>query len=322
MPDTPVPAVVVLGSVHMDLIATAARLPGRGESVAGGVFAMMPGGKGGNQACQFALAGARVHMLARLGDDVFGRQLLAGLQAKAVDTTYVAIDPDFSTGASTVLAAEGDYSSVIAPGAAARLSVDDVDRARPAIQRASALVVQLELPVAVTNYAAGVAAGMGKQVVFNASPAPEMWSAVPDSLWRATSVLIINSVEAGSLLGRSCPPAQAAVALAELAARFGIETIVITFGAAGSAAWRAGAVLQQAAFAAVVADTVGAGDAFLGVFSLALVEGLAVPAALRRAAAAGAMAVAQRGGYDALPLRKDIDAFLQQKDGAPQRTAL
>ena len=298
----------------MDLIATAARLPGRGESVAGGLFTMAPGGKGGNQACQFALAGARVHMLARLGDDLFGRQLLAGLQARGVDTTYVAIDYEFSTGASTVLAAEGDYSSIIAPGAAARLSVDDVDCARPAIQRASALVVQLELPVAVSNYAAGIAAGMGKQVIFNASPAPQMWSTVPDSLWRATSVLIINSVEAGSLLGRSISPVQAAGALADLAARFGIQTIVITFGAAGSAAWSAGEVVQQAAFPAVVADTVGAGDAFLGVFSLALLEGLPVVAALRRAAAAGALAVTRRGGYDALPQRTDIDNFLSQTE--------
>ena len=304
----------MLGSVHMDLIATAARLPGRGESVAGGLFTMAPGGKGGNQACQFALAGARAHMLARLGDDLFGRQLLAGLQARGVDTTYVAIDYEFATGASTVLAAEGDYSSIIAPGAAARLSVDDVDCARPALQRASALVVQLELPVAVSNYAAGIAAGMGKQVIFNASPAPQMWSTVPESLWRATSVLIINSVEAGSLLGRSIPPAQAASALADLAARFGIQTIVITFGAAGSAAWSAGEVVQQAAFPAEVADTVGAGDAFLGVFSLALLEGLPVVAALRRAAAAGALAVTRRGGYDALPQRTDIDNFLSQTE--------
>ena len=314
MPDAPAPAVVVLGSVHMDLIATAARLPGRGESVAGGVFSMAPGGKGGNQACQFALAGARVHMLARLGDDLFGGQLLAGLRARGVDTTYVAIDSQFPTGASTVLAAEGDYSSVIAPGAAARLSIDDVDCARAAIQAASALTVQLELPVAVSNYAAGMAAQMGTRVIFNASPAPERWSQVPESLWQATAILIMNQVEAASLLGRSIQPVQAAVALRDLAARFGIQTIVITFGAAGSAAWSAGEVVQQAAFPAVVADTVGAGDAFLGVFSLALVEGLAVATALRRAAAAGALAVARRGGYDALPQRKDVDNFLAQAE--------
>lgn len=312
MPDAPAPAVVVLGSVHMDLIATAARLPGRGESVAGGLFTMAPGGKGGNQACQFALAGARVHMLARLGDDLLGGQLLAGLQARGVDTTYVAIDSHYPTGASTVLAAEGDYSSVIAPGAAARLCIDDVDRARAAIQAASALTVQLELPVAVSNYAAGIAAQMGTRVIFNASPAPEHWSQVPELLWQATSILIINQVEAASLLGRSIQPAQAAAALGDLAARFGTQTIVITFGAAGSAAWNAGEVVQQAAYPAVVADTVGAGDAFLGVFSLALVEGLAVAAALRRAAAAGALAVARHGGYDALPHRKDIDNFLAQ----------
>jgi len=80
MRDRHAPTVVVLGSVHMDLIATADRLPGRGESVGGGVFTMAPGGKGGNQACQFVLAGTHAHMVTRLGADAFGRELLAGLQ--------------------------------------------------------------------------------------------------------------------------------------------------------------------------------------------------------------------------------------------------
>ena len=117
MPDERAPRVVVLGSVHMDLIATAARLPGRGESVTGGTFAMAPGGKAGNQACQCALAGAETRILTRFGDDAFGRELTSALAARGVDVSLVAVDPEAATGASTVLAGEGDYQSIIAPGA-------------------------------------------------------------------------------------------------------------------------------------------------------------------------------------------------------------
>ena len=124
------PRVVVLGSVHMDLIATAARLPERGESVAGGTFAMAPGGKAGNQACQCALAGAAASIVTRLGGDAFGRELREAMARRGVDTSLVAIDPEAPTGASTVLAAEGDYQSIIAPGAAGRLSAEPGARNR------------------------------------------------------------------------------------------------------------------------------------------------------------------------------------------------
>ena len=133
MPERRPPRFVALGSVHMDLIATAERLPAPGESVTGGTFAMAPGGKAGNQACQLALAGADTAIVTRLGDDAFGAQLTAALEARGVDTSHVSIDKEAATGASTVLAAEGDYASIIAPGAAGRLSHEDVERARAAI---------------------------------------------------------------------------------------------------------------------------------------------------------------------------------------------
>ncbi len=304
------PTVVVLGSVHMDLIATADRLPGRGESVGGGVFTMAPGGKGGNQACQFVLAGARAHMVTRLGADAFGRELLGGLQAKGVDTALVALDPDHPTGASTVLAAEGDYSSIIAPGAAALLSAEDVERARPIMERADALILQLELPVAVSAMAAEIAAAGGKRVILNASPAPDSAEAIPEALWRATSVLAVNRVEAGRLLGRPVDGGPAEVDVVDLAQRLGIETVVMTLGTDGVVAVQGSAAVHQPAFPAEVVDAVGAGDAFLGVFVTALLKGLSLAEALRRGAAAGALAVSRRGVYAALPTRAEVDRLL------------
>jgi ribokinase len=307
------PRVVVLGSVHMDLIATAARLPGRGESVTGGTFAMAPGGKAGNQACQCALAGADAAMLTRLGDDDFGRALRSALASRGVDVSAIVTDPEAATGASTVLAGEGDYQSIIAPGAAGRLSRADIEAARPVIEAADALLLQLEIDPAISAHAAAIASAAGKMVALNASPAPDGWDALPEALRRATTVLVVNAVEAGRLAGNpALAPGRAAEALA---ARTGVETVIVTLGAAGSEAVAAGTLVRQAAFPASIVDTVGAGDAFLGTTVVALLEGRPITEALRRGAAAGAIAVSRRGVYDALPSREDVDLYLTATGG-------
>lgn len=313
------PNVVVLGSAHMDLIASAARMPGRGESVAGGSFAMSPGGKAGNQACQVALAGARAQLISRLGDDMFGRQLLAAIAGRGVDVSQVRIDPELPTGASTILAAEGDYTSIIAPGAAARISAADIEATRSAIAGADALMLQLEVPATISAQAAAIASAAGKQVIFNASPAPGAWSELPDALRRAITILVVNRVEAGRLLGRTVEAEGAPAVLAALTAVTGVSTIVLTLGAQGSAAIGAGGLTVQPAFPAVPVDAVGAGDAFLGVLTAALLAGASLAEGLRRGAAAGALAVGRRGVYDALPTAEDVDAFLARVTARPER---
>ncbi len=301
------PTAVVLGSVHMDLIASADRLPGRGESIAGGSFSMSPGGKCGNQACQLALAGTPTYVLTRLGKDIFGEQLLDALVAKGVDISHVRFDEEAGTGVSCVLSAEGDYSSIIASGAAANLSVEDIERASIVIESAGALLLQLELAVELSTRAARMAHRRARFIVLNASPAPGEFSLLPKDLQASVSVLIVNGVEARRLLGRQDNPHYAA----ELAQRFNIETVVVTAGATGSIAVRGKEFIHQPAFPVTVVDSVGAGDAFLGTFVTALLEDAPLKHAMQRGAAAGAIAVSRHGGHDGLPSRDDVDEFLK-----------
>ncbi len=310
MPDGRRPRVVVLGSVHMDLIATAARLPGRGESVSGGTFAMAPGGKAGNQACQCALAGADTSIVTRLGDDAFGHELQAALAGRGVDTSLIAIDPEAPTGASTVLAAEGDYQSIIAPGAAGQLSAADIERARPAIEAADALILQLEIAPEISARAAAIAAKAGRMVVLNASPAPEGWDAIPEPLRAATTMLVVNRVEAGRLTGATASVDTPESLAADVARYTGVAIVLVTLGAEGVIGYADGETVRQPPFSAEVVDTVGAGDAFLGTSVVAMLEGLPSAETVRRGAAAGAIAVSRRGVYDALPGRAVVDAFL------------
>ncbi|MEZ5924458.1 MAG: ribokinase [Hyphomicrobiaceae bacterium] len=303
------PRILVIGSAHMDLIASAERQPRAGESLVG-TFAMAPGGKGGNQACQCALAGAETKLLTRLGQDDFGHALRSALASKGVDTSLIVTDRAHATGASTVLAANGEYASIIAPGAAAHLTTDDVERARPDIEAADALILQLELPHAVSARAAAIAAQAGKTVILNASPSPARWIEVPDALWQAATIVVVNAVEAGGILGSPVAAGNAAAAAASLAARHALATTVITLGAKGSVAWHEGHSLLQPALSARVTDSVGAGDAFLGTFVVARLGGLGMTDALRRAAAAGTLAVTRRGAYAALPSKTDVDRHI------------
>ena len=298
----------------MDLIATAARLPERGESVAGGTFAMAPGGKAGNQACQCALAGAETRILTRLGDDAFGRELMSALATRGVDVSLVALDREAATGASTVLAGEGDYQSIIAPGAAGRLTAADIARGAPVIRDADALLLQLEIAPEVSASASTIAAEAGRLVVLNASPAPEGWETLPEALRRSTGLLVVNRVEAGRLLGGATTTADTDLA-ETLAGRTGVGRVIVTEGSDGVSGWSDGETAWVPAFPAAVVDTVGAGDAFLGTMVAALLEARPFAEALRRGAAAGTIAVSRRGVYDALPDAAAVDAFLAQVGG-------
>lgn len=310
MIDRTSPRAVVFGSVHMDLIAKADRLPGRGESVAGGSFSMSPGGKGGNQAMQLALAGIESRMLTRLGDDAFGRELAEALKARGVDTSLISIDREHATGASTVFAAEGDYCSIIASGAAARITAAMIDEAAPALRGADALLLQLELPVDLALHAAHRAAAAGRMVVLNASPAPDSLEALPAELCNAVSLLVVNRVEAGRLLGFKDAPEDYGEAALALQRKLGGKDIVVTAGSAGSVACVAGQLYRQPGFPAKLVDTVGAGDAYLGTLTAARLRGLAWPEALRRASAAGAIAVSRSGACESLPTSAEVDRFL------------
>lgn len=304
----PPPSVVVLGSLHMDLIGTAAHLPGKGASVLGR-FAMAPGGKGAAQAVQMARLGLRVALITQLGRDQFGDTLAAAMVAFGVDPTHIARHAGAATGASTVITAGGEYFSVIDPGAAGRLGLDAIEAAGPAIAAAQALVLQLEVPPALSARAAEIAAAAGVPVVLNTAP-PTDWDGLPASLRAATGLLVANAAEVAVLIGRR-PDARAPdAALEALMRRTGVPAAAITFGADGAAACYGGQSAAAPSWPVAVVDTVGAGDAFLGAFVAAWLRGAPPAAALRRATAAGALAVGRAGAIAALPDLAELDAAL------------
>src|SRR5829696_2337346 len=160
--------VMVVGSVHMDVVAAADRLPGKGESVVGHRVVLSPGGKAGNQAAQAALNSAHTFLVGRVGHDVFGDRLRAALTRTGVDTTYLTVDSQEATGVSPVLTgADGEYASIIVPGAGQRLEPTDIDAARDAFAQSAVLLLQCEIPLRISAHAARLARSLGGRVIFN-----------------------------------------------------------------------------------------------------------------------------------------------------------
>ncbi len=310
-----VPDVAVVGSVHMDFVASARRLPTKGETLPGQRFEIHPGGKGGNQAVAAAQAGATTALIARIGGDPYGGQLRQGLHAKAVDTTHVSEDALRPTGASAVLTGgDGDYASIIVPGAAGTLGAVEIDDARTMIAGCDVLLLQLEIPFEPSVAAAAIArsstVGEHPVVVLNAAPAMDP-VAVADAFGGKVDVVVANAVEAGMLAEMSVSdPVSAVTAADRLRRRLGVQTVIVTLGATGVVIHHPLGSSFHPAWAVEVVDTIGAGDAFVGALAAEMARGVGVDAALPFASAAGALTVTRAGAYDALPTRDAILHFL------------
>ena len=301
---------LVVGSLHMDLIATAGTLPTPGASVTGNTFVRSPGGKAGNQAAQLARLRIPTSLVARVGTDPFGDDLVAAMTAVGVDASLIARDPDRATGASTVLAAEGDYLSIIVPGASASLARADLDAVPASIE---VVLVQLELPQEVAAMVAAWAAERGLPLVLNASPLPDSLDDVIAGVVRSADTVAVNRAEAARLAERGVDSAADAHLAAEvIAERYGVRTILITLGASGALCRHPAGIDFHPGWPVRVVDTVGSGDALLGTFVASRIEGRSVPLAMERATAAGALACTHAGAFAGMPDPEELQAFVDR----------
>ncbi|PZF95853.1 ribokinase [Micromonospora deserti] len=299
--------VIVVGSANLDLVVSTPQLPRPGETVLGGDFRTVPGGKGANQAVAAARAGATCEFVGAVGSDEFGRQLRDSLAGAGVDVRGLRSVPGPSGVALIAVDQAAENFIVVAPGANAALTdLDAADRA--AVGAADVLLLQLEVPLPTVVRAADLARAGGTTVVLNAAPAAPL----PAELLDMVDVLVVNEHEAAVVAGVfSDDPAVLLDALLALVPR-----VVLTLGARGAAyADRRGVRRSVPAPVVDAVDTTAAGDAFTGALAVGwaerggAVDADAVTDALRWACAAGAACAQRPGASTALPERAAIDAL-------------
>jgi ribokinase len=310
------PRITVVGSLNIDLVARAPRMPAPGETISGQEFQTVLGGKGANQAVAAAKLGAQVAMVGRVGDDSFGQMQRQGMEALGIETNLLITDEEQPTGTALIIVdAQGQNSIVVVAGANGRLMPGDVEAARSAIEASDALLLQLENPIATVQRAAEVAHELGVPVILNPAPAPE--GPVPASLLCNVDYLIPNELEATALTGiRVTDQDSEEMAASHLRAQ-GIETVILTLGARGALAISPQGTIRAPAFSVKAIDTTAAGDAFVAAFGVARCEGQSLVEALRFANAAGALATTRLGAQPSLPNREEVETYLQQQGSEP-----
>jgi ribokinase len=301
------PQIVVVGSSNIDMVVQVPRIPAPGETVLGGQFVMVPGGKGANQAVAAARLGAQVTFVARLGQDAFAEASLQNFAAAGIDPSFIVRDAETASGVALIFVdAGGENAIAVAPGANARLAPEDVDRAEEAIARADVLLLQLEVPIPTVAHAIALARRHGRRVVLNPAPA----QAVPEGLLAHVDILTPNETEAAMLLGDSAAGLAGIAPTAEALLAQGVGTVVVTLGKEGAFVVERSGSYHVPGRYVIAVDTTAAGDTFSAALAVAWAEGRELRAAVEWATAAAALSVTRRGAQPSLPTRAEVEAFL------------
>jgi ribokinase len=296
--------IVVLGGINMDLISTTPRLANPGETVIGDTFYTAPGGKGGNQAVAAARMGGRVSMNGRVGTDIFGPILLEELQGYDVDVTGVATDTEHSSGIAVILLnAERQNHIVQILGANMQCDDEQLATTRRSLDDADVLMLQLEVPYAVSLAAAREAKRLGVTVMWDPAPAS---AGFPRESFEALDIVTPNQTEAEALTGISVTDMSSAKSAAAELHRMGAPTAVVKLGEDGVYYSGPDGSGHVGSHDVEQLDTVAAGDAFGGAFAVAFGEGRGIETAVRAGTAAGALAVTRRGAQEAMPSRDEV----------------
>jgi ribokinase len=266
---SPAPAaVIVVGSLHYDIMVDAPYRPRKGETIAGRRWSPKFGGKGGNQAVAARRQGVPTVMVGAVGDDSFGTALLAGLDRARVDRTNVAVLSGVGSGMSVaIFDDDGDYGTVIVSGA--NLAIAPGQASAELLSQGKVLVLQNEIPEIVNEAAARHARDLGVATILNAAPARPFTT----SLAELVDVLVVNAIEAEMLGGGHVSSLETAGSAAErLAERF--RCVVVTAGGdgVGSFDWF-GRAVKLPGIKVAVASTHGAGDTFVGTLAARMAVG-------------------------------------------------
>ncbi len=299
-------AVVCIASWNVDLISQVARPITRGETLMANAFNISPGGKGSNAAVAAARQGARVALIARIGDDDFGRMGMDLWRAEGIACDHVERAANERSGVAQILVyADGDNSIAVHPGAGSGLNSQHVLAARGVIVSAKVAMSSCEVPLEATLQAFELARAAGVITLLNPAPVRP----IPANLMGLTDLLTPNESELYQLAGSA--HADSVDSAAQHLLTLGSGAVLVTLGEVGCRLYQAGREpIVLVGRNMQVADTIGAGDTFTGALAAALARGEALPVAMQWANAAAALSVTRHGAIAGIPLWAEVAALL------------
>ena len=298
--------IVVVGSCNTDMVIPVEHLPLPGETIIGGDLLTNQGGKGANQAVAVARFGGEVELIARVGDDGFGRQTIESLRREGVGTSRIRLTPGVPSGVALIAVdAKGENSIMVSSGANARLTPEDVEEAGAVLTEADVVLMQLETPLPTLTKVASLAHEAGCRVVLNPAPYPP--TPLPAAFLGLIDLITPNETEAMAMSGVSITDEASALEAIRAIRAQGIKQVVITAGGAGAYTELDGQLLHIEAYPTHVVDTTAAGDTFCGVLCVALSEGASLAEAIAQANRAAALSVTRRGAWQSIPYRREVE---------------
>ena len=297
----PRPHIVVVGSANIDLTTITDAFPRPGETIFGREFHLGFGGKGANQAVAAALCGARVSMIARVGDDLFGPATIQNFTDRGVETSHVAVTPGVSSGVAPIFVdSAGQNRILVVKGANDRLSPADIDSAADLLRSADCVVLQLEIPVETVYHTLRFTRRHGIRSILNPAPGqPLDFGEVANA-----DYVIPNETEAEALTGMTVTDLDGAKGCARVLVERGLRGVIMTLGANGTLCGGE----HVPAYPVIPVDTTGAGDAFIGAFATFLAGGGTEAEAIRKANVYAALSTLAIGTQSSFVTRERFDA--------------
>lgn len=300
--------IYIVGSLNMDLVIRAARMPQGGETILGEGFLSNPGGKGANQAVAVAKLGGEAYMVGCVGRE-FGADLLETLQKYGVHADHVRRETDLSSGIAVIIVADGDNRIILDTASNGRTDEALVDRAFADAKEGDYLLVQLEIGLPTVAYALKEAKKRGMITVLNPAPAAEL----PQALYADCDWFVPNQTEAQFYTGIYPSDEESIRECAEKLGKLGVKNVLITLGTDGSASVSKGVFRRVDPVPAAAVDTTAAGDTYVGAFVTRLSEGAEIETAMHFASTASALTVTRRGAQCAIPLRAEVEAYAKEQ---------
>ncbi|UXX81051.1 ribokinase [Reichenbachiella carrageenanivorans] len=301
--------IVVVGSSNTDMIMQLPNIPRPGETLSGGVFTQAAGGKGANQAVAVARAGGAVAFVAKVGQDEFGNQALAGFCAEGIAVSAVTKTAHAASGMAFIFVdAKGENSIGVAGGANDLLTPEDIMQQTSQIEQADILLIQLETPIAAVQKAIALAHVNHKMVILNPAPA----RVLSEELLAQVDILTPNETEAELLTGIVVSDEASAQQAAQILLGKGVKKVLITVGKQGVWVAENGQIELVPGFEVEARDTTAAGDTFNGALAVALAEDKDLKSAVRFGQAAAAISVTRLGAQPSVPTRNEIEEFLNK----------